>query len=108
MLSCCAFINGRHAKLMEPTHIMFWHMPESQTAPVNPHMNERSDVDETTTVARLGIDPHRRAERQEPWRDYHSGQRTRETGRRRGPCRGVWSLCRGQGFQGKGQEEDIC
>jgi len=34
MVSCCAFINGRHAKLMEPTHIMFWHMPELQTAPV--------------------------------------------------------------------------
>ena len=37
-----------------------------------PHVNERTYVDETNTVARLGIDPDRRAEREED-RDEREG-----------------------------------
>jgi len=35
MASCRAFINGRRAKLMEATHIMFCCMPGSQTVPID-------------------------------------------------------------------------
>jgi len=59
MASCCALIISRRANLMEPTHIMFCCMPGLETARYIPRTNERSDLDETTTVARLGIDPHR-------------------------------------------------
>ena len=59
MASCRVVINGRRAKLIEPTHIMFCCMPGLETAQYSPRTNERSDVDETTTVTRLGIDPHR-------------------------------------------------
>src|SRR5689334_61037 len=44
-----------------------------------PHVNERTYVDEINTVARLGIDPDRRAEREEFRWHYHSRQRARET-----------------------------